>query len=78
MTEDSLLRLIARLPGADSDSLRAERVRARCHAALARQRRQQEELRSARASGLWPLAAALGGVYITEMIRQTLLFYGIL
>ena len=78
MTEDTLLRLIARLPDADSDSLRAEHVRARCHAALARQRRQQEELRSTRASGLWPLAAVLGGVYITETIRQALLLYGIL
>jgi hypothetical protein len=77
MIEDPLLRRIARLPAAESDRGRAGRVRERCHAALARQRR-QEEVQPARSSAFWPLVAALGGVYITETIRQALLLYGIL
>lgn len=77
MIEDSLLQLIVRLPEAESDRDRAGRVRERCHAALARQRR-QEEVQPARSSALWPLVAALGGVYITETIRQALLLFGIL
>ena len=77
MTDDPLLRLIARLPDAESDSSRAGLVRARCHAALARQRR-REEVQPARSPAFWPLVAALGGVYVTETIRQALLLFGIL
>ena len=77
MIEDPLFRLIARLPDAEPDRDRAGRVHERCRAALARQRR-QEEVHPARSSAFWPLVAALGGVYITETIRQALLLFGIL
>jgi hypothetical protein len=77
MIEDPFLRLIARLPVAESDRDRARRVGERCHAALARQRR-QADVQPARSSAFWRLVAALGGVYITETIRQALLLYGIL
>ena len=76
MIEDPVLRLIARLPHAESDAVRSERVRARCHEALARRRR-RESSRPTPPSRFWPFVAALGCVYVAEVIRQALRLYGI-
>ena len=75
MNRDPLVELVARLPQADSDPVRAERVRARCGAALARRR---EKTRSTAAPGPWQLLAGLGCVYVAELIRQAVLLYGLL
>ncbi len=77
MTDDPLLQLIARLPQAESDTARAERVRVRCRTALVRER-QRAEARATSASGLWPAVAILGCAYATEAIRQALRLYGLL
>lgn len=68
---DSLAQLLADLPRAHPDPRRAARVRSRCHAALARQRRRSVGRPPARR--LWePLVAGLGGIYLAEIIRQAL------
>jgi hypothetical protein len=72
---DPLLRLLDDLPPATLDPDRADRIRARCHAALARGRRiaRRESGQSARR---WPsLAVALGGLYLTEVLHQVLEIY---
>ncbi len=75
---DPLLRLIATLPSAEPDAARAARVRAKCHAALER-RRPRPAVRRRHAAFLWePLVAGLGGLYLTETIRQVLHAYGVL
>ena len=77
MTEP-LLRRLATLPSAEPDPVRAARVRAKCHAALAR-RRPRRSARRHHAAFVWePLVAGLGGLYLTETIRQVLHAYGVL
>jgi len=75
---DPLLRLLASLPSAEPDPVRAARVRAKCHAALARVQPRPSPRR--RPTGLlWePLVAGLGGLYLTETIRLVLHAYGVL
>lgn len=76
MTDPSL-RLLANLPEAEPDPRRAARVRARCHAVLARGR-QSRASRSHRAPRLTrTLLAGLGGLYLMETFRQALLLMGI-
>ena len=76
MTDPSL-RLLASLPEAEPDRRRAARVRARCHAVLARGR-QPRASRTGRAPRLTrTLLAGLGGVYLIETFRQALLLMGI-
>ncbi len=72
---DPLLRMLANLPQADPDRLRATRVRARCHAALARGRARRARPRSHRVGET--MLASLGAVYLLESVRQALLLYGI-
>jgi hypothetical protein len=73
---DPLFRMLANLPEAEPDPVRAARVRTRCHGVLARRRP-----RSPRPGGalrVWEaVVAGLGGVYLTETIRQMLRLYGI-
>jgi hypothetical protein len=73
---DPLLRMLTDLPQTGPDPARSARVRARCHAALARSRRP----RGPRPSGLRPgdaLLAGLGAVYLYETFWLALLFFGI-
>ena len=68
---DSLTQLLADLPRAEPDPGRAARVRSRCHAALAKQRRRSIARPPARR--VWePLVAGIGGIYLAEIIRQAL------
>ena len=74
---DPIFRMLNGLPRAEPDRLRADRVRARCHEALARARRRQ----AARQTPVrfWePVVAGLGGVYLTESIREALTLFGVL
>jgi hypothetical protein len=77
--KDSLLRQLANLPAAEPDARRTERIRVRCHARLAQRPRSVRPVRRPRGlARVWrPLAAGLGGVYLTEVIRQVLRLYGI-
>ena len=74
---DPLFRMLARLPQAEPRRDRAARARSACHAALARQRQRRSP--GPERTSLWePLVAGLGGLYLTEVIRQTLHLYGVL
>lgn len=90
---DPLLRGLERLPRAEPDATRAERVRVRCHAALARQHPPSRAGARYGAAGgsvrhpkppsitprLWePALAGFCLVYLTQVIRQALHLYGIL
>jgi len=73
---DPLLRLLRDLPPATLDSSRAERIRARCHAALARRPHRDRIWDSA--ADLWaPIAAGFGGIYLTAVLREALAAYGL-
>jgi hypothetical protein len=75
---DPLLRMLAALPQGEPDPDRAAHVRATCHAVLER-RRVRRSTRSNGSAHLWELAVAgLGAIYLTETLRQALLFYGVL
>jgi len=86
MTSDDangpMLRILARLPAAAPDALRSERVRARCHAVLAR--RQPREARSGNGVGLARRViepALVGGFclcYVSAVILDALRSQGIL
>jgi hypothetical protein len=69
---DPLLRMLEGLPQAAPDRARAARVRARCHAALARGRRPRRPRRFTES-----LLAGLGAVYLIDTIREVLLLLGI-
>jgi hypothetical protein len=72
---DPLLRLLHNLPQATLDPSRADRIRARCHAALTA--RPQRDRIWANAADLWaPMAAGFGGIYLTAILRQALVAYG--
>jgi hypothetical protein len=71
---DPLLRLLHNLPQATLDSSRADRIRARCHAALTA-RPPRDSWRHA--ADLWtPVAAGFGGIYLAAVLRQALTAYG--
>ena len=71
---DPLLSMIANLPTATSDRRLADRIRLRCHAALARQQSRPTRSRTR----LWdPALAGLGVAYLTEAIRLALRLYGL-
>jgi hypothetical protein len=73
---DPLLQLLDGLPSARLDPSRADRIRVRCHAALAHQRRRASH--PDRTIRHWPpIAVALGGLYLTEVLHQVLALYGI-
>jgi hypothetical protein len=75
---DPLLRLVAALPPAEPNRARAARVRAKCHAVLERTR-PRPATRRRQTTFFWePLVAGLGGLYLTETIRQVLHVYGVL
>ena len=73
---DPLLRHLHDLPPARLDPSRADRIRARCHAALAH--RPRHDSTWADAADIWaPVAAGVGGIYLTAVLRQALLAYGL-
>jgi hypothetical protein len=72
---DPLLRLLDDLSPATLDASRADRIRAHCHAVLARRQRRMGGQR--RAARLWtPMIAVLGGIYLTGVLHQVLALYG--
>jgi hypothetical protein len=80
---EPLIRLLAELPSAEPDTARAERIRMRCRARLARQApRASASPAAAHREGtvqVWqPLIAALGVAYLTEVIVEALRVYGLL
>lgn len=68
--EESLTRLLARLPQADVDSARAARVQARCRRVLARTVRPPVQARPRRLESL--LFAALSVGYLLAVIQKAL------
>ena len=72
MNEDEYLaRQIAALRTATRDPEREAKVRRRCHAALARQTRQQREAGKAARGGLFELAAAaVLSVYLAAVLKE--------
>ena len=73
---DPLLRRLHNLPQAMPDPSRADRIRARCHAALAHRPRRGSIWGDA--ADLWaPMAAGFGGIYLTVVIRQVFVAYGL-
>ena len=79
---EPLIRLLAELPPADPDPARAERTRARCRARLRRQAPRASTSpvpgSRGRTAQLWqPLIALLGVAYLTEVVVQTIRFYGL-
>lgn len=72
---DPLLRMLANLPQADSDPVRAARVRARCRGALTAAPRGGPQRRGPRRTRT--LLAALAAVYSLEVARQALLLLGV-
>jgi hypothetical protein len=74
---DPLLQMLDDLHAARIDPSRGQRIRARCHAALLRERRRVP--RPARQGRRWPpVIAGLGGLYLTEVVHQVLAIYGVL
>lgn len=72
---DPLLRLLRDLQPATLDAPRAERIRARCHAALAHRPHRHRMWDSV--TDLWaPMAAGFGGIYLTAVLREALVAYG--
>jgi hypothetical protein len=73
---DSILEALARLPGADSDSQRAERVRARCRARLARSQPAADGARRARARQTWErVVLGIGAAYLAGIVQEALHLY---
>lgn len=73
---DPLLRMLENLPQAEPDRIRAARVRARCHAALARDRLRGTARRTDGPRPSGALLIGLGGAYLIETIRQALFLFG--
>ncbi len=76
MTHDPLLKMLERLPRAEPAGTRAERVRARCRAALAGRhgRRDRKRIETRR---LWkPAVVGLSFVYLVQVVRHALHLYG--
>jgi hypothetical protein len=71
---DPLVQLLDDLPPATLDVARADRIRHRCHAALACRRRRVS--RPQRLARIWtPMVAGIGGLYLTAVLQQVLAFY---
>ena len=80
---DPMIRLLAKLPSVELDRARAERIRMRCRAQLARQARRPPadpaSVWRRRTAQVWqPLIAFLGVAYLTEVVFQALRVYGLL
>jgi hypothetical protein len=73
---DPLLRMLASLPQAQPDRERAARVKARCHAVLARGR-QRPPSRGGDRRLTDGLLLCLGAAYLVEVIRLTLHLAGV-
>ncbi len=79
---ETVLRILSRLPMATPDASRSERVRARCHTVLAR--RQRRAMRAGNRARLRPRAlelALVGGFcvcYVSAVILEALWARGIL
>ena len=80
--DDPLFRQLARLAPVVPDEVHSASVRARCHSALARRRRRMHQPaadgRVAR-RWTWELAVAAGfaAVYLSAVIQQALMMYGL-
>jgi hypothetical protein len=79
---EPLIQVLAELPLAEPNPARAERIRMRCHARLARPAPRACAFRAPtprdRTVQLWqPLIAVLGIAYLTEVIVQALRVYGL-
>jgi hypothetical protein len=73
---DPLLQLLDGLPSAQIDPSRGDRIRARCHAALVRERRRVTA--NAQTVRRWPsIVMGLGGLYLSAVLHQVLALYGI-
>ena len=77
---EPMIRLLAELPPAEPDPARAERIRMRCRARLARQAARASASRvpgpPSRIAQVWQsLIALLGVAYLTEVIIQALRLY---
>lgn len=73
---DPLLRLLRNLPQPTLDPSRADRIRERCHMALVHRPRRDSFW--ADAADFWaPMAAGFGGIYLTAVLRQVLVAYGL-
>ena len=80
---DPMMRLLTELPPAEPDPARAERIRMRCRARLARQAARSLASRRpgapSRMGQVWPsLIAVLGVVYLTEVLIQAVRLYRLL
>ena len=74
---DPLLQLLDGLPTARLDPSRRDRIRARCHAALVRERRRATS--PVRTGRRWPsLVAGLGVLYLGEVLHQAFAIYGVM
>jgi hypothetical protein len=73
---DPLLRLLRNLPHAAPDPSRSDRIRTRCHAALA-QRPHRNRIWGDAADFWTPIAAGFGGIYLAAVLRQALVAYGL-
>jgi hypothetical protein len=78
--DDPVFRQLGRLAPAVPDPAHSARVRARCHAGLARRRRQHEASARPPAANGAPLAVALVGslslIYLAVVIGHALAIYG--
>jgi hypothetical protein len=77
---EPLIRLLSELPAAEPDPARAERIRMRCRARLARQAASASGSRVTgrpdRTAQVWQsLIAVLGVTYLTEVIIQAVRLY---
>ena len=81
-SDDPLFRQLARLAPVVPDDVHSASVRARCHSALARRRRRMHQpaadVQVAR-RWRWELAVAAGfaAVYLSVVIQQALIMYGL-
>ena len=79
---DPVFKKLSRLPAATPDASRSERVRASCHAVLARRRRKDARWRHGASQTTRVLEAALVGgfclCYVSAVILDALLTQGIL
>ena len=77
MTSDPLLDMLGRLPRVAPDSTRDDRVRARCHAVLARQQ-PRRRAKADRAVPVWEPAALVGlcVLYLAQVVTQVLHLVG--
>jgi len=74
---DQLSQLLADLPNDEPNEARADRIRSRCHAVLARRR--QPRFGALTRGRVWePMVAGLGGVYLAAIIVFALGLYGVL